>query len=54
LISGSDRLVLGGTGASRTIACIPFPNESGTATITLSVSDGTASASATFVLTVNR
>jgi hypothetical protein len=34
LISGNDRLVLGGTGASRTITCIPFPNQSGTATIT--------------------
>ncbi|NUQ65253.1 MAG: phytase, partial [Pirellulales bacterium] len=45
-------LVLGGSGASRTITLHPASNQSGTATITVTVSDGTASASDMFVLTV--
>ena len=45
-------IVLGGTGASRTVTVTPASNESGSATITLTVSDGTASTTDTFVLTV--
>ncbi|NUQ62795.1 MAG: metallophosphoesterase, partial [Pirellulales bacterium] len=45
-------LVLGGSGANRTITLHPALNQSGTATITVTVSDGSASASDTFVLTV--
>jgi VCBS repeat-containing protein len=46
-------LVLGGSGASRTISVTPLANQSGTATITVTVSDGSLAASDTFLLTVN-
>ncbi len=46
-------VVLGGSGASRTVTITPAANQSGTTTITLTVSDGTLTASDTFVLTVN-
>ncbi len=46
-------IVLGGTGANRTITITPAANQSGTATITVTVSDGALSASDTFLLTVN-
>ena len=46
-------IVLGGTGASRTVTVTPASNQNGSATITLTVSDGTASSTDTFVLTVN-
>ena len=46
-------IVLGGTGASRTVTVTPASNQSGSATITLTVSDGTASTTDTFVLTVD-
>ena len=42
----------GGSGASRTVALIPTANLTGTAAITLTVSDGGLSASTSFVLTV--
>ena len=45
-------IVLGGSGASRTVTVTPASNQSGSATITLTVSDGTASSTDTFVLTV--
>lgn len=45
-------LVFGGSGASRMLTVRPAPNQSGTAVITVTVSDGTASTSDTFVLTV--
>ena len=45
-------LVLGGSGANRTLTATPAANQSGTSTITVTVSDGVASTSATFVLTV--
>jgi hypothetical protein len=46
-------LVLGGSGANRTLTVTPAANQSGTATITVTVSDGVASSNDTFVLTVN-
>jgi VCBS repeat-containing protein len=46
-------ITLGGSGAGRTVAVTPASGQSGTATITLSVSDGFLSASTSFNLTVN-
>jgi hypothetical protein len=46
-------IVLGGSGASRTVTITPASNQNGTSTITVTVSDGVATASDTFVLTVN-
>ena len=43
----------GGTDANRNVVITPVAGESGTATITVSVSDGTLAASTNFVLTVN-
>lgn len=51
LVSNSA-IVFGGSGANRTVSITPSANQSGTATITLTVSDGNATASDTFVLTV--
>ena len=45
-------ITFGGSGASRTVSVAPAANQSGTATITVTVSDGSATASDTFVLTV--
>lgn len=46
-------IVLGGSGANRTISVQPAANRSGVATITVSVSDGVLVANESFVLTVN-
>ncbi len=46
-------VVLGGSGANRTVTVTPAANQSGTATITVTVSDGAMTASDTFVVTVN-
>lgn len=46
-------LLLGGSGGSRTITATPVANRSGTATITLTVSDGPANSSTSFVVTVD-
>ena len=46
-------IVLGGSGANRTVTITPAPNQYGSVTITLGVSDGFAAATDTFVLTVN-
>ena len=46
-------IVLGGSGASRTVTITPAAGQYGTATITISVSDGIATSSDAFVLTVN-
>ena len=46
-------IAFGGSGASRTVTVTPAANQSGTATITVTVSDGTLTAVDTFVLTVN-
>ena len=47
-------LVLGGTGRNRTLTVAPQHGQIGTATITLTVSDGTANASSSFFLTVTQ
>ena len=46
-------LVLGGSGSNRTLTITPAANQTGTATITVMVSDGTLSASDTLVVTVS-
>jgi hypothetical protein len=45
-------LAFGGSGASRTVTVTPAANQSGTTTITVTVSDGTLTATRAFVLTV--
>jgi uncharacterized repeat protein (TIGR01451 family) len=45
-------ILLGGSGSNRTIAFTPATNQSGTATITLTVSDGQATASTAFGVTI--
>ena len=49
----TNNLVFGGNGANRTVTVSPAADQTGSATITVSVSDGTNSASDTFVLTVS-
>ena len=49
----NGNIVFGGSGANRTVTVTPAANQSGVATITVTVSDGTTSASDSFVLTVN-
>ena len=46
------QIVLGGTGTNRTITLSPATNQTGTATITLNLSDGVAVTGKAFVLTV--
>lgn len=46
-------IAIGGTGADRTVTVTPLANQTGTATITLRVSDGSIITSTSFVLTVN-
>lgn len=46
-------VVLGGSGANRTVSVAPAAGRSGTAMITLTVSDGSLSAQETFLLTVS-
>ncbi len=46
-------IVLGGTGTDRTIAITPAAGQSGTTTITVTVSDGISTSSDTFQLIVN-
>ncbi len=46
-------IVLGGSEADRTVTVTPAPDQSGTATVRITVSDGVASAFDEFVLTVN-
>ena len=52
LLVPDGNVVFGGAGANRTVAVSPAPDQNGTATITVTVSDGALSASDTFVLTV--
>jgi hypothetical protein len=49
----ASNIGFGGSGASRTVTVTPAANQSGMATVTITVSDGLLSASGTFVLTVN-
>ena len=53
LLLPNNRIVIIGTGAARTVQLRPVPGETGTATVTLSVNDGTVSTPVTFVLTAN-
>ena len=46
-------IVLGGSGATRTVSLMPAGNQGGNATITLTASDGEKSASSQFLLAVN-
>lgn len=46
-------LVLGGSGANRTITATPAEDANGTATITVTVSDGSATSNDTFTVTVD-
>jgi len=48
-----SNIVLGGTGANRTVKLSPATNQNGSATITLSVSDGNKTASTQFGLVVS-
>ena len=48
----SGNIVLSGSGSSRSVIVTPFDNESGSATITLTVSDGTLTSEESFVVTV--
>ena len=49
----NDRIILGGSGTARTVAVNPIVSRQGTATITLTVSDGTGGTNSTsFALTV--
>jgi protocatechuate 3,4-dioxygenase beta subunit len=45
-------IVFGGSGATRTVTVTPVANQSGTTTIAVTVSEGSATASESFVLTV--
>ncbi|MCL4298835.1 MAG: SBBP repeat-containing protein [Anaerolineae bacterium] len=49
----NSNIVFGGSGANRTVTVAPAANQYGSATITITVSDGTSSTSDLFVLTVN-
>jgi hypothetical protein len=47
-------IVFGGSGANRTVMVTPAANQTGTSTITVTVSDGSLTATTTFTLTVNQ
>ncbi len=49
----NNAFTFGGSDSNPTVVVMPAPNQFGTATITLSISDGTNQVSDTFVLTVN-
>jgi VCBS repeat-containing protein len=46
-------IVFGGSGANRTVTVTPASNQSGTATISITVNDGALTTTKTFVVTVN-
>ena len=50
----NGNIVFGGSGANRTVRITPASGKSGTATITITISDGGLSTSDTFLLTVRR
>ena len=49
----AGNILFGGSGSNRTVTVTPALNQSGTATITLTVNDGLATASSAFLLTVH-
>ncbi|MEZ5276882.1 MAG: Ig-like domain-containing protein [Opitutaceae bacterium] len=49
----NGNIVLGGNGGNRTVTVTPVANQSGTATVTIAVSDGSLTGSDTFELTVS-
>ena len=49
----ASNIIFGGTGANRTITVMPAANLSGTAVLTIAVTDGSLSTSTAFVLTVD-
>ena len=49
----AGNITLGGSGGNRTVNVVPAANQSGSTTITLTVSDGTMTSSTSFGLTVN-
>jgi subtilisin-like proprotein convertase family protein len=49
----NGNIVFGGSGTNRTVTVTPLANQFGTATITVTVNDGTNNTSDTFLLTVN-
>ncbi len=49
----TNNIVFGGSGANRTVTVSPAAGQTGSATITVTVSDGSLTASDTFVLTVS-
>jgi hypothetical protein len=53
LLLPSSGIALGGSGAKRTLQLTPAPDQSGSATLTLRVFDGSDSTSQSFTLTVN-
>ena len=53
VLAPNGNIALGGSGANRTITLTPAANQKGTATITVSVNDGDAISSNSFVLIVN-
>ena len=52
LLLPNNRVTFTGSGAQRTVQLRPVPGESGTATVTLRVSDGSVTTTTTFTLTV--
>src|SRR5207237_6254558 len=52
LLVPNSNILFGGSDSNRTVTILPVTNQFGTATITISVSDGQASVSKTFLLTV--
>ncbi len=49
----TGNIVFGGSGSARTVTLTPAANKSGTATITLTVSDGSLTKTDSFVVTIN-
>jgi hypothetical protein len=49
----TNQILFGGSGANRTLTAIPATNQSGSATLTVTVSDGLTNTSRNFVVVVN-
>lgn len=50
----ANRIIFGGTGNNRTVTVTPVSNQTGTAIIVINVTDGVATTTQTFLLTVNQ